>query len=429
MFQKTQLRLTALNAAVFFLILTAVSATIYLYTKERLIEKIDSALLQQVKETAMIHLNKNSLQPEFIALLPPPFTDRQVKMLVRHVRETADEHSAAPPANRRVEAETSPFPLLPPDGIPRTVKADGVAYRAVAVSFAKLKEALPGLQEGADLVVQAICTIEPEMSMMRSLMIIVLSGVLAGGLVTVLAGFYLASRALVPIRLAWEKQQQFVADASHELRTPLSVIRANAELMLRHPDRTIEEESVPLSNVLKESKRMAKLVETLLTLARADSNRLEIDCRRVMLDALIRQATEPFMALFAAKNIALRLELQEPIEIVADEERLKQLLVILLDNALKYTPEHGTVTVACRAFAHTVQLVVEDTGEGIPPQQLPFIFDRFYRADKARSRKDGGAGLGLSIAKWIVEKHGGKIRAESKLSCGTKFTVTLPRKG
>ena len=126
------------------------------------------------------------------------------------------------------------------------------------------------------------------------------------------------------------------------------------------------------------------------------------------------------------KDIILHTEIDSPIPMEADEERLHQLLVTVLDNAIKYTPEGGVVRVICSKFAHSVQLEVEDTGVGITADNLPHVFDRFYRGDKARTRQEGGTGLGLAIAKWIVERHGGKIRLESKPLIGTRVYITLP---
>jgi two-component system, OmpR family, sensor histidine kinase CiaH len=245
-------------------------------------------------------------------------------------------------------------------------------------------------------------------------------------MIAVIAGFYLANRALIPIRRSLEKQQQFVSDASHELRTPLSVIQAHAELMLRHPDRTIEQDSKHVSTVLQEARRMSKLVGGLLTLARSDSNQLDLERRPIQFDRIVQECVSKMQMLAEVKEIILNAEIDANIPMNADEERLHQLLVTVLDNAIKYTPEGGVVRVVCRKFAHFVQLEVEDTGIGISPENLPHVFDRFYRGDKARTRQEGGSGLGLAIAQWIVERHGGKIRIDSKLSTGTHVYITLP---
>jgi two-component system sensor histidine kinase CiaH len=276
--------------------------------------------------------------------------------------------------------------------------------------------------------VQFVRNIDSEQAILDRLLTVLVAGTLIGGAVTILAGFFLAGRALVPIRISWEKQQQFVADASHELRTPLAVIQSQAELLFRHPDRTIEAESEKISTVLKETRRMSKLVSDLLTLARSDSNQMEIERKPLLLDRLLADVSWQFAQMAELKGIKLTTDLQPGIHLEADEARLRQLLVILLDNALKYTAELGRVHVACRRTLHGAELLVEDTGEGIAPDDLPHVFDRFYRGDKARTSRDGGTGLGLSIARWIVEAHHGKIRVDSKPGLGTTFSVLLPLK-
>ncbi len=273
---------------------------------------------------------------------------------------------------------------------------------------------------------QFISNMDPEIDMLHSLFIIIITGVAVGGLLTLLAGFYLAQRALVPIRESWEKQQQFVADASHELRTPLAVIQANTELLLRHPDHSIEQESGYIATILKESKRINKLITSLLTFARSDSNQMEIQAKPVAMDLLIGECVQQFAPLMSLKQIEIKLDLETALEMHADEERIHQLLVILMDNALKYTPEQGVISISAHKSAHAVNVSIEDTGVGIPESDLPYIFERFFRSDKIRSRTDGSMGLGLSIAHWIVDRHGGKIRAESKLGKGTRMFVHFP---
>jgi signal transduction histidine kinase len=267
-----------------------------------------------------------------------------------------------------------------------------------------------------------------DVPMLRHIFAIFMVSLLLGTVVISLASYYLAKRALVPIKAAWEKQQQFTADASHELRTPLAIIKGNAELMLRHPEKTIAEESSLLSNIIRETRRMNRLIGTLLTLSRADADMAELKMERVMVKEVLANIFEIFEGLFAAQGIKLALKTEGALELYADKERLYQLLVILLDNALKYTFTAGKVSIICYEEAKRIHMEVRDTGCGIASEDLPFIFDRFFRGDKARSREKGGSGLGLSIAKWIVDKHGGEIRAESQLGAGTIFYIVLPIK-
>lgn len=272
----------------------------------------------------------------------------------------------------------------------------------------------------------AISIVDSELAMLRRFLVIIFIGQLIGMTAIVLGSYFLARRALVPIQAAWEKQQQFAADASHELRTPLTVIKSNAELLLRHPGHTIELETIRITNIIRETIRMSKLVSTLFTLARADANQMEIEVVPLLLNELINRVVEQFEPLVQMRGISLDVQCSDTIWLLADRERLHQLFVILLDNAIKYTPNAGSIQIICHKQFNRVSIQMKDTGCGILPADLPHIFERFFRGDKVRSRKKGGAGLGLAIAQWIVAKHQGKIWVESQVGIGTQVTITLP---
>lgn len=222
---------------------------------------------------------------------------------------------------------------------------------------------------------------------------------------------------------AYRAQQRFVADASHELRAPLTAIQGNLELLERAPRLSEEERAETLAHLRRETKRMNRLVADLLVLARADAGQ-SLKVEPVELDRLLLDVFREARVLARGRRVSLR-ELDQ-LQVEGDPDRLKQLLVILLDNALKYTPEGGDVRLALRAEAGVAAITVSDTGIGIDPDDLPHIFERFYRADKARGRDTGGSGLGLSIAKWIAERHGGQILVDSAPGQGSVFTVRLP---
>jgi heavy metal sensor kinase len=224
---------------------------------------------------------------------------------------------------------------------------------------------------------------------------------------------------------AFRRQRQFTADASHELRTPMTVIKGQTEVALQRP-RTPEEYRDVLRAVNAEIDRMMRLVTSLLTLARADARQLAIARDNVTLGPLIHDAVDQLRALADSKRIAVAINDGEEIHLVADQDLLLQLLLNLLDNAFKYTTAGGSVDLSWSRAGHRAEIRIVDTGPGISPEDLPHIFDRFYRADSARGRAEGGVGLGLSIAHWIAEAHGGTIRAESTLGQGTAFVVHLP---
>jgi two-component system, OmpR family, sensor histidine kinase CiaH len=249
-----------------------------------------------------------------------------------------------------------------------------------------------------------------------------------GGLIIVfISSLFLAGRALIPIKKSWEKQQSFVADASHELRSPLAVMQTSLELVLGNKEETVESQSKWLENIQAENKRMTKLVNDLLFLARADSNQQTIERAVFPMNKVIQEVVDTFGPLATKKSIQLGVEIKDEVEYFGDENRLKQLAVILLDNAIKYTPVGGRTKVTLRQIDNHIELNVMDTGEGITNEHLDKIFDRFYRVDKARSRDSGGTGLGLSIANWIVKEHKGTISVSSVPGKGSTFKVLLPK--
>ncbi len=233
------------------------------------------------------------------------------------------------------------------------------------------------------------------------------------------------------LQTSFNRQRRFLADASHELRTPLSVIEAEATLMLRRP-RDPEDYQRSLELVASEAGRMTKLIDDMLLLARADSGELEMRPRQVVLEELVEEAVERISRLAQQKKQELRLECDQTSEqetwLNGDPALLIGLFYNLLSNAVKYTPEGGkiTVTVEQNGVAE-VWIKVQDTGQGIAPEHLPYLFDRFYRADNARTRS-GSSGLGLAIAQWTAQVHGGRIEVQSETGRGSVFTVILPRK-
>jgi signal transduction histidine kinase len=239
-------------------------------------------------------------------------------------------------------------------------------------------------------------------------------------------GHMLAGEAIVPLVEAYEKQRQFAADASHELRTPLSVVMASADLLDNDPSITSPFLKQVVADVRDEVKKMTKLVSDLLFVARSDNQALKLKTSKVDLAAAADQTIRLMQPLADKKLIMLRREGEGSLTAKLDEQKMKQLLLILVDNAVKYTPENGKVTVRVLSpTAGKIRLEVEDTGIGISKEDKEKIFDRFFRVDKARSREMGGNGLGLAIAQEIVNLHGGTINVESELGKGTKFIVTL----
>jgi heavy metal sensor kinase len=219
---------------------------------------------------------------------------------------------------------------------------------------------------------------------------------------------------------------QFTADASHDLRTPVALIRTSAELALRRP-RSDDEYREMLSRILSASEETTHLIENLLTLARADAGAAELHFSDFDLVPRMEKIAEEADILASIKEIRVEKDLPaSPVPVSADPVALERLFLIVVENAVKYTPRGGRIELKLSNGSGTAKVEVRDTGIGISEKDLPHIFERFYRADQARSRESGGSGLGLAIARWIVDQHQGTIEAQSALGVGSVFRVTLP---
>ena len=254
-------------------------------------------------------------------------------------------------------------------------------------------------------------------------LIYVLLGVSAVGLLaaTAISGV-LARRALGPIQGALRRQRDFVADAAHELRTPLAIQRTAMEVGLAAD--AIAEQHDAIEQSLKQNVHLARLVDNLSLLARADSGAVTLERAPVDLAHLVSESATGVAMLAEERGVRLQVNAPEGTPVLGDAGRLRQLLLILLDNALRFTPVDGAITVCVSREGGQARLQVRDSGPGIAPADLPRLFERFYRADKARS--SGGTGLGLAIGRWIAEAHGGHIAAANAPGGGAAFTVTLP---
>lgn len=223
---------------------------------------------------------------------------------------------------------------------------------------------------------------------------------------------------------SFDRQTRFTADASHELRTPLSVIAGNVEFALKKP-RSAEEYHDILRDISDVTERMRSIVEGLLTLARADSKSIALKRERVSLTEIAKEIVKMCAPLADKRGVTLALDSSSDVRVIGDPDRLKELVSNLVVNAITYNKPGGSVTVRIATENDKCVLTVADTGIGIPAEDLPHIFERFYRVDKARSREVGGTGLGLAIVKWIVDAHNGTISVTSKPGAGTQFTVVL----
>jgi signal transduction histidine kinase len=268
-------------------------------------------------------------------------------------------------------------------------------------------------------VAQAISWVGDALSrLVRQLVLASGVGIVLGALASLL----MATRSLRPISRSFQRQREFVADASHELRTPLTLIRTNVEAWLRRSNGT----RVYAKSIVEEVEQLNRIVGDLTTLALADARQLRLDPKPIELNEVVKGLIVQATPLAEERGVQLRPDLNGGVRVDADLVRVRQLLLILIDNALTHTPSGGEVSVGVVRQNGRAHVTVADTGDGIPTGDLPHIFERFYRADKARTRESGGTGLGLAIAKWIVDAHKGEIGVKSAEGKGTQVDVSLP---
>ena len=293
-----------------------------------------------------------------------------------------------------------------------------------------LAEALAGLPEDAPLFKLALVS---DASMRRAMGDLILTSLMVGvGALVLLFGIclFLADWALRPVERTWNQQKRFISDASHELKTPLTVILANIDILRRHGRDTIESQRKWLDSAGDEAVRMKNLVEDLLTLARLDEAGQTApmpELTDVNLTDAVWASLLTYEPVAFEQGLLLDSSVEPDVYVRGDEQKLRQLTTILLDNACKYAGRRGSVRVTLSAGADRAQLAVRNSGDVIPPENLEHLFERFYRADAARSGSKSGYGLGLSIAQGIARLHRGAITATSSEQDGTCFMVTLPR--
>jgi len=281
-------------------------------------------------------------------------------------------------------------------------------------------------KNGQAAYIQLLANVDPEQNILAGFkrLIAICSGIFI--LLSIAASLILSKKTMKPIIRSWQKQTEFVENASHELRTPLSIIQNKLELLLRKPEASISSQFEPIALSLSETRRLTRLTSDLLTLARADSAETQLILEPVQLDNLIKKLAMPFQEIAEAQDKRLEMKSDLSIKVHADTERLHQLFVILLDNALKYTESGDTITLALTSANKQAIIEVRDTGIGIKPEHMDQVFDRFFREDAARTRECGGAGLGLSIAQWIVREHNGSISVLANKPKGSIFRITMP---
>ena len=279
--------------------------------------------------------------------------------------------------------------------------------------------------EGEEIYIQLLANVDGEVETINNMTDTLLVGSLIIIGIAIIGSYILSKMTLNPIMESYKKQTEFVQNAAHELRTPLTIIQAKQELLLQEPESKIIDKSEDINIMLKETKRLTKLIKELMVLAMADSNELKMHKEKINIDDLIKEIITPYKDFAEMQEKEIILDLNYGKEANIDRNKINQLLVIILDNAIKYTAEKDTITVKTYSKEGKCVIEVADTGIGISKEAAKHVFDRFYREDKARSREKGGTGLGLSIAHTIVKLHGGNIKITSNEPKGAKVIIKI----
>jgi two-component system sensor histidine kinase CiaH len=326
-------------------------------------------------------------------------------------------------------------PQVIPDGLPVEAGLNAAAISGRDVRLVTVKTTpLRALTERAQtdigpVYLQVIGDRTTEQATLNAILTVLFVGGAVVVLVALGFGAVYARRALVPIRdsltaqrLALRRQREFAADASHELRTPLTVVRSSLEHLRRHADEPVRSVGDALDDIGAEVDHLTSLVDDLLLLARSDSGAISLDRLPLDLGDVAAAAASSLVKPAGAKEVSVEVD-PEPAIVQGDAARLRQLVFILVDNAIRHSPKGGHVRVAVRREGGSALLDVEDDGRGVQPEDMPHVFERFWRASGAPS---GGTGLGLAIAKWIVDRHQGSIEVSNRQGGGAKFRVRLP---
>lgn len=274
--------------------------------------------------------------------------------------------------------------------------------------------------------IQLLVNIDPIKGTVERIKQILIICMIIFGLLSIALSYFLSKWFMKPIMISWEKQQEFVENASHELRTPLTIIQAKLEKLFTKPNHTILEESETIALSLDEVQRLSQLTSDLLLLARSDSNSLTLEKEPIKSNNFLNTVLLPYQELALAEEKEFIIDLGEDQQLCFDKKRIHQLLIILLDNALKYTATGEKITVFSSVKNNEWLIKISDTGIGIVEENKAAVFERFYRVEGSRNRKTGGYGIGLAIAKWIVEEHQGKIELTDTMPKGTTVILRFP---
>jgi two-component system, OmpR family, manganese sensing sensor histidine kinase len=420
MFQTTRRQLALWYTTVTAILLLVFATGVYVYVRNTLVARVDDTLnhVVEVVQRSLV-IEPTRAGPKIN--VETSFRDNPVVLEDDHI----DLEWFNPAGDRLWSTLSANLPIAPmhPHIFGETIQIPRVDLEPLI-----LRQITQPIRQGTDLL-GYLRVSEPWFEVTiptRELVIDLLAGTMVMVGIVAAIGWFLSGLAMNPIRESYQRLKQFTADASHELRNPIAVIQTNVQVALSDPDPDVQEQQQHLQVIERLTRRLGRLVEDLLFLARQDSGIVQSRWSEVSLAVLLDELVEEQSAIALAKPIDLTVKSSSEGHIRADRDQLSRLFTNLIANAIQYTPPQGQVHIELTQTKLALQVKISDTGIGIPAVAIPQLFERFYRVDPARSKSSGGTGLGLAIAQAIVETHQGQIQIDSAVGEGTIITVTLP---
>lgn len=424
---KQQARFFVMEIVSFAVIFITLGIIVNFAFQTVLYQNIDQSLLQQ-KQMLLMHQHqsqlKNHEQPQAKeqqktrqTKLPPDFRTSILifnkKGQISNAAMLGDHYDLLVSVRLNLKQRNKITTILLPNGS---------NFRSLLIKMPK-KTGNPQYRGRYVQIMENIDSTEQALQSFRRILIVTM---IFFWILSLILSYLLSWFNMQPLLKAWQKQQEFVANAAHELRTPLTVIQSKLEFLLTKPNEKIIDQTEPIALSLSETRRLSSLTRDLLLLARSDSNMTQSKQEKTPMRHFLEQVIAPYSEIAASQEKAFQADIQLDRTLWLDQKQIHQLIVILLDNALKYTSAHESIRLVAQQNNNHWQLIVADTGRGIAPENRQHIFERFYREDKAHSRAIGGNGLGLAIAKRIVANHQGTIKVNANQPQGSQFVVTFP---
>lgn len=420
--KQQQIRGFLLLIASFFVIFSILGGVMYWSYTRTVFRNSDAAITQQIRNFELAGALDNADATERKApLLLETNTLANVWLYDSHKNLVLD--ARLPEATKELLSKQFKYTSRFESDTPQTVHIGDNYYRVASVTFIKGAKNNDGHP-----VKYCVITVNVNDTIynLNHFKKVILWSFGSFGLLALMVSYWISLKNMKPILRSWQQQQDFVNNAAHELRTPMAVIQGKLENMLTHPESTVREQSDAIILSLSEVRRLTSLTNNMLTLAKSGSNMTRLEKELTDISDFLSQIVAPYqeMAEFDGQQVLLSARVGQ--RVMIDQKRIHQLIVLLVDNALKYSEAGDTVSITAMIEKRKLVLTVADTGRGISDEAKKHVFDRFYREDKTGNRETGGTGLGLSIAEWIVHAHGGKIVVLDNQPKGTIFKITLP---